>query len=351
MTIQARQRPGVGAILLWLLVLAGPVLGQRFTGLHGYNTVELQTVSENIGGEAIHFTFLNLYLVGNYFLSPRAQLFGEFEIEHATVGQAHDDMPDSRWHVAFDQAWLDYELAPALVVRLGKFRPPFGIYNEISDADPAYDPGMPPVSVYGSHLNPAREYQRSMPKFSTGAQLFGRLRAGAAELEYRVSVVGARGSDLLESRGLGLRLITYVPEHNLQIGGSVYTDRNQAALNARQAAYGVDLQWQRGQWWFAGEAVLTTFEGADRDGGETQRIWAGYMSAAYQITNRQVVHARYERRISTRVNRESNHVLAVGTGVALTSLFLPKLELQYRTTNLTGGKNKVLAVVSLNIVF
>ena len=92
---------------------------------------------------------------------------------------AHDLGPLGNYTPIFDWFYLDYRFADWFGIRAGRSKIPFGLYNEVNDADAARVPILLPQSVYPIDH---RDYLFAQ----NGAELYGDIPLGdAGSLEYR----------------------------------------------------------------------------------------------------------------------------------------------------------------------
>jgi hypothetical protein len=137
----------------------------------------------------------------------------------------------------FDWFYLDYRWRDWLGFRAGRVKLPFGLYNEINDADSARVPVLLPQSVYPIQN---RDYLLAQ----TGGELYGRLDMRVAGvLDYRLyggtifvdltSQVGApyQIKTLTVPYLAGGRLLWETPLEGLRLGGSLQTLRLDTLLN------------------------------------------------------------------------------------------------------------------------
>jgi hypothetical protein len=140
---------------------------------------------------------------------------------------ARDLGPIGNYSAKFDWFYADYRFADWLGIRAGRVKLPFGLYNEINDADSARTFVLLPQSMY-----PVTS--RDFLLAQTGGELYGRVaipRSGA--LEYRVyggtaflENTQAPGNplevtDIRVPYLLGGRLMWEAPLDGLRAGGSV----------------------------------------------------------------------------------------------------------------------------------
>lgn len=342
--------------LIWLVLLVRNGSSQEFIGPHGYLTIEAEISSKDSVGRRGTFDLHHFNLIGNYILTGRARVFGEIEWEHGTDSDSREGGGNKAGFVRVERAWFEYEFSEKFKLRLGKFLTPYGIYNEIHDAAPAYDTSVLPQSIYGKHENPFGQIQRFYAKFAIGALVTGTLEFGRNSLQYKVLVSNGRGAAPFEQddnndKGIGLRLLSDLQDLNLKIGYSVYSDRNGLARQTRQTSQVWDLRFEHGKLRWNAEfarVVLGTAGTAPHD----QISNAGYGEIAYQLLTRQTILARYDI-FDPNTHRASDvqRDLTIGTSIQVLRQTLAKAELHFRHEQGTPNSNYVLAIASLAVVF
>ena len=144
--------------------------------------------------------------------------------------------PQGNYDTKMDWFYLDYRLRDWLGVRAGRVKIPFGLYNEINDADSARNAILLPQSVYPVQN---RDYLLAQ----TGGELYGRIHLGPnSALEYRVYggtiIFDTTGTsspqfqilDLHVPYLVGGRLMWETPLEGLRVGGSVQALRLDTTL-------------------------------------------------------------------------------------------------------------------------
>jgi hypothetical protein len=144
--------------------------------------------------------------------------------------------PQGNYTTKMDWFYLDYRLRDWLGFRAGRVKIPFGLYNEINDADSARTAILLPQSVYPIQN---RDYLLAQ----TGGEVYGRIHLGTNNaLEYRLyggtiifDTTGAvaPGTEILDFHVpylVGGRLMWETPLEGLRIGGSVQALRIDTTL-------------------------------------------------------------------------------------------------------------------------
>jgi hypothetical protein len=144
--------------------------------------------------------------------------------------------PQGNYDTKMDWFYLDYRFKDWLGVRAGRVKIPFGLYNEINDADSARTAILLPQSVYPIQN---RDYLLAQ----TGGEVYGRIRLDdAGAIEYRLyggtiifdttgtSTPAVQIVDLHVPYLFGGRLMWETPIEGLRIGASVQALRLDTTL-------------------------------------------------------------------------------------------------------------------------
>ncbi len=219
-----------GAVLLAACVARGEVpivgSGESFR-LDGYFSLEFERQLEKKGRGDPNGSFDAdlLDLVLNWSAMDHVRLAADLTWEHGPATE------DGRGSVAVEYAWVEYTFADWARVRGGKMFTPFGIYNEIHTAKPAYLSVKEPLSTnkpdkFGM---PSRMY----PRWTMGLALLGNGKSPAGDWDYIVAVGNGdneSGSanpfeedDNKQKAFMGRLRLEPLPR--LQVGASFYTDQ------------------------------------------------------------------------------------------------------------------------------
>lgn len=349
------------AIFAWVafactLMLTRDGSSQEFIGPHGYLTFEAEISNKDSVGERGTFDLHHLNIIGNFLLDSKTRVFGEIEWEHGIDTEAEGQNGKGIGFVRVERAWFEVVLSDQLAFRLGKFLTPYGIYNEIHDAAPAYDTSILPTSIYGQHENPFGQQQRFYAKFSIGIQALGKLEFGGLGLDYQAFVSNGRGSKPFEqddngNKGIGFRLESDIAAAGLKLGYSLYTDRNGLANNTRQTSHAWDVRFEHKRWRLSGEVALSRL-GRGKAAAHDQVANAGYGELAYHLFRRQTVLVRYDifdadRRRSGDLEKD----LTLGMSIQASQKVVVKSEVHFLHAENAARQDFVLAIASLAVVF
>ncbi len=343
-------------ILLGFFSLTGRIWGQEMIGPHGFLTLEAEISNKDSIGERGTFDLHHFNLFGNYLITSRARVFGEIEWEHGTDTDRRERNGIEKGFVRVERAWFEYEMSRYLKLRLGKFLTPYGIYNEIHDASPAYDTVVLPQSIYGFHTNPFGEQQRFYPKFSLGVQILGGIETQHAQFQYKFYLSNGRGKNPFEqddnkNKGIGMRLLAEFPQPGIKVGYSITTDKNGLEFNSRQTSQVWDFRFEYRNLHFSSEYALAYLAGMKGKNSE-QHATAWWGEIAALLFGRQTIFIRYDffDNDSRRMN-DRERDLILGSSIQVLKQVLVKGELHFWNVDNAPRSHYVLATSSLAVTF
>ena len=247
------------AIILILLLATANLAGAQDRDIDFHGFAEAQSEYDNAADES-SIVLRRLVLV-NTITAGKFQTFAQLEAE-----------PDEN-EIEFDRAWVEYLHSDKIKVRAGRLLTPFGIYNLIHDAPPAYPTISLPL-LYEDHspLGNIDVEDRIYTKSYTGIQLSGGYRAASGlRFSYNVGLGKGRGEKgvfAADQKATSLRFKVTHPE-GLQLGLSYQRDRNQEShsgkAGAREQLIGLDLEIDHGPWLLQTEYARFRLEKATSD--------------------------------------------------------------------------------------
>lgn len=193
--------------------------------LNGYSSFEYENLLSDEGNSDPNGSFDAdlIDLVINVDLTPRLRFATDITWEHGTATE------DDRGNAAIEYAFPEYAIRNWLKVRVGKMFVPFGIYNEIHTAKPAFLAVKEPLSTnkpdkFGAD---ARFY----PRWATGVSVLGNFAINSVQFEYNVQLSNGDQEntnpfeeDDNEEKALAARLLIQ-PTNDLKLGISTYNDK------------------------------------------------------------------------------------------------------------------------------
>ncbi len=346
----------ITVIVCMFLGLAEGAHGQRLLGPYGYVTVKAASSAHDSLENDLDVSLLNLYIMSNFAFTPRFRFFTGLELDKKSEAVSHEQVINSIGFVGIEQVWLEFDLYRYLNLRVGKFLTPFGIFNEINSATPAYHTTQLPAVIYGEHRNPVNNLQRFYAKNSVGFQFYSEFTSKKIEFRIQALLVNGRGNNFFKTwntrdAGVALRVMSGIPKWHLRLGSSLYTDRNDLALDTRQSALGFDAQYEYRRWLVNTEVMFSSLAYVENR-RKAQQAVAAYGEVVYHLFDRQSILARFsyfdlDKNIPARVEK----VLTAGTSIYLVREVLLKTEVQFHLSKYDPGQSSVFAVATLSYVF
>lgn len=193
--------------------------------INGYSSFEYENMISDDGEGDPNGSFDAdlIDLVINIDLSNKLRFSTDLTWEHGSATE------DGRGNVAVEYAFPEYTVKDWLKFRAGKMFVPFGIYNEIHTAKPAFLAVKEPLSTNKPDKFGADE--RFYPRWATGISVLGNFMIKSIEFEYHVQLSnGAQENtnpfeeDDNKEKAIASRLLVS-PISNLKLGVSTYSDR------------------------------------------------------------------------------------------------------------------------------
>lgn len=342
-----------------LLFLAAPAAeAQELVGPHGYLTFEAEISDRDSVGRRGTFDLHHFNLFGNYLLNAKARVFGEIEFEHGADTEHNTNGTEHAGLIRIERAWFEYAFSRKFKVRVGKFLTPYGIYNEIHDAAPAYDTSRLPASVYDEHINSYGQTQRFYAKFATGIQVLGSLDVLSSTLKYQFLLSNGRGDAPFErddnaNKAIGIRLLADHPSSGLKFGVSLYTERNGFVRDDRQTSLAADMRMERRNFRLSAEFAHSILDRpANSLASGNQVANAGYLEFSYYLFKIQTLLVRYDLFDPQRaVSDDGERDLTFGTSIKIFNQALLKVETHFIHESLFANTNYLLAIASVAVVF
>lgn len=342
-------------LLFIFFLLVEFAAAQELIGPHGYLTFEAEIGNKDSVSRRGTFDLHHFNLLGNYLINPQARVFGEIEWEHGADTE-EEEAGRSFGIVRIERAWFEYAFLTKFKLRFGKFLTPYGIYNEIHDAAPAFDTSILPRSIYGQHENPFGDSQKFYSKFSLGVQALGTFDYHGAQFKYQIFLANGRGDNAFEQddnsdKAFGLRIQSDIPGMGLKLGYSFYTGKNGLAENTRQTSHAWDLRFEFNKLRISGEYAHSIL-----DNGNTAarglRANAIYGEIAYHIFGRQTLLVRYDIFDSDRqISNDLEKDFTIATSLQIIHQVVAKAEVHFWYVENAPRTNYILAIASLAVIF
>lgn len=214
----------VPGLLLFLGIQAQAQFTEKFK-LNGYSSFEYEYLLSKEGNSDPNGSFDAdlIDIVINVDVTPRLRFATDITWEHGTATE------DGLGNAAVEYAFPEYTIRNWLKFRVGKMFVPFGIYNEIHTAKPAFLTVKEPLSTNKPDKFGGDE--RFYPRWATGMSLLGNFAINSVQFEYNVQLSNGYQEntnpfeeDDNEEKALAARLLIQ-PTPDLKIGVSSYSDK------------------------------------------------------------------------------------------------------------------------------
>ncbi|MEO9964987.1 MAG: hypothetical protein ABJF11_04315 [Reichenbachiella sp.] len=193
--------------------------------INGYSSFEYENMfsDEGEGDPNGSFDADLIDLVINIDVTSKLRFSTDLTWEHGAASE------DDRGNVAVEYAFPEYTVKDWLKFRVGKMFVPFGIYNEIHTAKPAFLAVKEPLST-----NKPQKFgadARFYPRWATGVSILGNFAIKSVDFEYHVQLSNGEQEntnpfeeDDNEEKAVAARLLV-MPSQGLKVGVSTYSDK------------------------------------------------------------------------------------------------------------------------------
>ena len=323
---------GIAAVLVGLAG-AATADGQDFFDrirINGYTSFEFEKQLEGKGkgaGDANgSFDADGFDLVLNIQATERVRAALDLALEHGVATE------DGRGNVAMEYGFVEYAFSDLVKLRLGKMFTPFGIFNEIHTAKPAF------LSVKESApLNRASRVVagafRFYPRWGVGIGLHGDGVLAGKNFNYDLLLANGdqENTNPFEEDDNGAKSLTarvrYEPSEQLRIGYSFYVDTFSDDALGRLVSNGVEFEWTRRDFRLQGEAAIGRLSPRGARGVK-QVGW--YLQPSYHFKNGLTPYLRLDvLNLDTRKPDDSGMILILGLNYELARQTNIKLENNY----------------------
>lgn len=346
-------------IIAWTLYLFNLSIFAQTSDLrtYGYFDLEAEISNRNTEGKRGTFDQHHFNIVSVFTLDKNFRIYGEIEWEHGAVIEGGGE---STGKVVLEKSWVEYKRTDAFKIKLGKFLPPFGIYNLKHDATPTFLPVFLPSSLYGTHENTVGSKQRLYAKFGTGIQFLGSYFTRDWETNYYLYLINGRGPrpherDSNANKGFGGRLSVSPPMAGLTIGLSYYSEINGNAQDTRQSTLAFDASLERADFFLEAEFFLPQLEEVDIDSIPTGDFRQGngyYVQGAYTFRDRFTPFVRYDFYDPDMDGKSDNEQdIVLGINYSVTSRVYLKSEVHQVSFQESSDDNYEMFVAAIVVAF
>jgi hypothetical protein len=287
-----RRAAALVAVLAAALPAGGSELGDRVT-LNGYTNFEFerQLGSQGFGDPSGSFDADQFDLVFNIQVTDRVRVASDLSWEHGTATE------DGRGNQALEYGFVEYTVSDLLKVRLGKMFTPFGVYNEIHTAKPAFLSVKEAASVNKTDRI-VEDGLLFYPRWGAGIALHG--DGVVAGRDWNYDVLFANGEqettnpfeeDDNAAKSVTARVrVDATP--NLRVGMSFYRDQLASGDFSSVQSHGLELEWTRGRFRLQAEAAMGWFH---RRQGATRRQTGWYLQPSWHFASGVTPYLRFDR--------------------------------------------------------
>jgi len=349
--------------MIFVIILSLTAVFSQPTQLktYGYFDLEAEISNKDAAGERGTFDQHHFNMISIYQLDEHFRVFGEIEFEHgAAIEGDSEGKTTGHGEVVVERVWLEYKHSDLLKAKLGKFLPPFGIYNLKHDATPTFLPVTLPGSLYGKHENTVGGEQRLFAKYATGIQLLGSLFLNEWEANYFLYVTNGRGpepdsKDNNSNKALGGRFAVIHPFLGFNLGTSFYSDVNGNAKNTKQSTLAFDVILEHSNFSLESEYFFHQMEEVDIDtvpNGDFRKGTGYYLQGAYTFGDRLTPYVRYD--FSNHNAPISNHGetdVVLGVNYSITSRVYLKGEIHDFSYQSSAKKNYQMFATAIAVAF
>jgi hypothetical protein len=323
MTFRATLR---GTALALALAASAPAqeMADRIV-INGYTNFEFskQISKEGAGDKNGSFDADQFDLVFNITVSERIRVAADLSWEHGTA-------TEEGWgNQALEYGFVEYALSDKLKLRFGKMFTPFGVFNEIHTAKPAFLTVKEAASlnkndriVEGGFL--------FYPRWGAGIAAHGDGVLGGKDFSYDVLVANGEQEELNpfeedenSAKSITARLRVDVTE-KLRLGYSFYRDRMSSDTYKGLESHGFEAELELSRLRILGEVAFGALDFRD---GSSQRQLGWYIQPSYHLNHGFTPYIRFD---FVNPNRDLEEVsgrdLIVGLNVEMSKNFQLKLE-------------------------
>jgi phosphate-selective porin len=316
-----------GLALLWLALVpsaAAQELLERIS-INGYSNFEFekQIGDEGFGDPNGSFDADQFDLVFNIQVSDRIRVATDISWEHGTATE------DGRGNQAIEYGFVEYTVHDLLKVRFGKMFTPFGIFNEIHTAKPAFLTVKEAASTNKADRILEDAYL-FYSRWGAGIAITGSGVIGGRNWNYDVLIANGEqeNTNPFEEDDNSAKSFTarvrFEPTDNLRVGNSFYYDTLTDESSSSILSDGLEVEWQPGRFRFQAEAVFGWLR--QRGGGNVAQVgW--YVQPSWHFENGVTLYARLDHiDLDRDVDGDSGRDLIFGLNYELTRNFQLKAE-------------------------
>jgi len=261
--------------------------------INGYTSFEFEKMfsSEGAGDPNGSFDADLFDIVLNFQVSDQIRVSTDLTWEHGAATE------DNRGNVAVEYAFVEYTFSDLFKVRAGKFLTPFGVFNQIHTAKPAFLS----VKEASSTNNPSRIVDgaaRFFPRWGAGIAFQGDGLMGDMEFDYDLLIANGEqdNTNPFEEDDNSSKSVTarfrFEPVDAVQLGASLYYDKfSEGSELDSIRSVGLEADWHVSRFRILAE-VVSGSRRHEAGGSTTQLGW--FIQPSWHFDNGVTPYVRYD---------------------------------------------------------
>ncbi len=298
------------------LNLSAAAIDRDSVTLNGYTSFEfekqLDAEGEGLGDPNFSFDADLLDLVFNIQVDDRIRVATDITWEHGAATE------DDRGNVALEYGFVEYAVNDLVKLRVGKMFSPFGIFNEIHTAKPAF---LSVKEAAGTNKTEriVKDAFRFFPRWGTGIGLHGDGQIGDSYIDYDILIANGEQDETnpFEEDNNKAKSVTarvgYDPSPKLHLGNSFYFDKLSGPAYDYIVSDGIEIEFDRKALRVTAEIVLG-FRKPDADDVVRQLGW--FVQPSYEISTGVTPYLRLDY-VDSDLSSGSDHGIGVVLGLNL----------------------------------
>jgi len=319
------------AILVATVMASAHPLRAQYTSkltINGYSGFEFEKQLDEEGNGDPNGSFdADLFdLVLNFQVTDAIRVSTDLTWEHGTATE------ENFGNVAVEYAFVEYAFSDLMKVRVGKMFIPFGIYNEIHTAKPAFLSVKEPASTNKAERIVDDAF-RFYPRWGAGIAVHGDGLIGDRGFSYDIFLSNGDQSETnpFEEDNNGAKAVTgrfrFEPTEALEVGTSFYHDTPDSDGVGSLTSSGLELRYQARAWKLWAELDFGWLEPLEGD-NILQVGW--YLQPSYEFDNGLTPYFRLERVDPSKdVAEDHGYDVIAGLNYEVSGGFMIKIENNY----------------------
>lgn len=313
-------------------MVAAPVAAIDWSQLtfNGYTSMEFERQLERKGsgnGDSNgSFDFDGFDLIMNFQAHPRVRAMVDLTWEHGVMSES------SQGNIGVEQGFIEYAYSDMLKIRFGKMFTPFGYFNEIHTAKPAFLSVKEAPSLNKTERIVGDAF-RFYPRWGTGIQFVGDGEIAGKRWDYSVLISNGEQEntnpfeeDDNKSKAVTGR-VRFEPTDELRVGLSVYRDKFSGGDWDYLQSAGFEMEYWQGPFRLLAEVAVGRLQAAETFDGDSRTQVGFYLMPSYHFENGVTPYARFDWVDPNRhVGSDRGHVLTVGINWEISHWFMLKVE-------------------------